>query len=320
VADQIPHIIKGIVVHVRDIRVYVDKQGFIKNPTSCNPLALSAGIVGSGQNTADPSDDVTVDVSDPFQDANCANLRFNPSFKVSTTGKTSKANGTSFNVSLSFPGTIPGSGANIHSVKVELPKQLPSRLTTLQKACTAAQFHTNPAGCPAASVVGHARAITPILPVPLEGPAYFVSNGGEAFPTLTIVLQGYGVTIDLVGSTFISKQGVTSSTFKTVPDQPVTSFELVLPQGPYSALTANGNPCTSKMTVPTEFVAQNGIVLHQSNAVRVTGCPKTKTLTRAQKLKLALKACHKQPKGAKRKTCERQARKKYGPVKKRGKK
>ena len=84
-------------------------------------------------------------------------------------------------------------------VKVELPKQLPSRLTTLQKACTAALFKRTPRAARAASIIGHAKAITPILPVPLEGPAYFVSHGGEAFPSLIVVLQGYGITIDLVG-------------------------------------------------------------------------------------------------------------------------
>jgi hypothetical protein len=135
-------------------------------------------------------------------------------------------------VKLTYPKAQFGSQANIKSVKVDLPKQLPSRLTTLQKACTAAQFKVNPAGCPAASLVGYAKATTPLLPVPVEGPAYFVSNGGEAFPNLMMVLSGYGVIIDLVGDTFISKAGITSSTFKSVPDLPVSSFELTLPQGP----------------------------------------------------------------------------------------
>ena len=315
-SDPIPHIIQGIVVNVREIHAYIDRDKFILNPTNCNPLSIQNTVSGAGANLTTPADDVPITLTSPFQAADCSNLAFKPSFNVATSGKTSKANGASLTVKLAYPTAPQGTQANIRSVKVELPKQLPSRLTTLQKACTAAQFDANPAGCPAASVIGHARAITPILPVPLEGPAYFVSNGGEAFPNLIMVLQGYGITIDLVGDTFISKAGVTSSTFKTVPDQPVSSFELTLPQGPYSALTANGNLCTSKLTMPTEFVGQNGSLLNQTTKVNVTGCPKVKVLTRAQKLALALKACHKQHNHAKRKVCERQARKKYGPLKK----
>ena len=89
------------------------------------------------------------------------------------------------------------------------------------------------------SGLGHAKATTPIIPVPLEGPAYFVSHGGEAFPSLIFVLQGYGVTVDLVGTTFISKAGITSSTLKAVPDIPVGTFELTLPEEQLSALAAN---------------------------------------------------------------------------------
>ena len=133
-------------------------------------------------------------------------------------------------------------------------------MTTLQKACTNAQFEANPAGCPSESKIGYATVHTPLLPVPLTGPAIFVSHGGEAFPSLTMVLQGYGVTVDLVGTTFISKAGVTTTTFKTVPDVPFSTFELTLPEGKYSALAANGNLCTeaSKLKMPTEFIAQNG--------------------------------------------------------------
>ena len=87
-----------------------------------------------------------------------------------------------------------------------------------------------------------------------------------------MVLQGYGVTIDLVGTTFISKSGITSTTFKTVPDSPFSTFELTLPEGKYSALAANGNLCTQKLTMPTEFVGQNGAELHQTTAISTTGC------------------------------------------------
>ena len=106
----------------------------------------------------------------------------------------------------------------------------------------------------------------------MEGPAYFVTHGGEAFPSLIIVLQGYGVTVDLVGTTFISKAGITSSTFKTVPDPPVGSFELTLPQGPFSALTANAAngelSARQKLAMPTEFVAQNGADHSSEHACR----------------------------------------------------
>jgi hypothetical protein len=159
---------------------------------------------------------------------------------------------------------------------VDLPKQLPSRLTTLQKACPAKTFEANPADCPIASIVGHAIAITPLIPVPLTGPAYFVSYGGAKFPELVVVLQGYGVTLDLHGETFISKAGITSSTFHTIPDAPVGSFELNLPEGPFSALAANGNLCKSALKMPTAFTAQNGSEIHESTKIGVTGCSRTR--------------------------------------------
>ncbi len=307
----IPQMIDGIPLQIQHVNVTINRPGFTFNPTNCNPLQI-AGTLSSFQGSASSS-------QIPFQATNCATLQFAPKFSVATSGKTSKANGASLAVKLAYPNAPQGSQANIASVKVELPKQLPSRLTTLQQACTAAQFDANPAGCPVASIIGHARATTPILPVPLEGPAYFVSHGGEAFPSLIIALQGYGVTVDLVGTTFISKKGITSSTFKTVPDVPVGTFELNLPQGPYSALTANSNLCASKLAMPTEFVAQTGATIHKSTKIAVTGCPKVKKLTRAQLLKAALKACRKKAKGHKRSVCEALARKRYGPVKKKAK-
>ena len=274
--DAIPTSIAGIPLEIQHINATTTRADFQFNPTNCSKMQVT-GTIDSSEGGVD-----TIGV--PFQVTNCGSLGFAPKFAVSTSSKTSRADGASLSVKLTYPSAPFGSQANIKQVKVELPKGLPSRLTTLQKACTAAQFHANPAGCPAASVVGHAKAITPLLPVPLEGPAYFVSNGAEAFPNLILVLQGYGVTLDLVGDTFISKAGVTSSTFKTVPDAPVGSFELTLPEGPYSALTTAGNLCTAKdLTMPTEFIAQNGAELKQSTKIAVTGCPKVKKTTRKKK-------------------------------------
>ncbi|MGA9877066.1 MAG: hypothetical protein WBQ21_14790 [Solirubrobacteraceae bacterium] len=275
-ADQIPHIIEGIVIHVRDIRVYVDRPDFMINPTNCNTMRISATVIGSGASFTNPADGDPVSVADAFQEANCSRLAFKPLFSVSTSGKTSRSQGASLSVKLTYPSAPQGTQANIAQVKVDLPKQLPSRLTTLQKACTEQVFATDPANCPAASIVGHASATTPILPVALSGPAYFVSHGGAKFPELIIVLQGYGVTLDLHGETFISKAGITSSTFRTVPDDPIGSFQLTLPQGPYSALAANGNLCKAKLKMPSAFTAQNGAVIHQSTTVAATGCSKHK--------------------------------------------
>jgi hypothetical protein len=264
----IPTIIEGFPLQIQHVNVLVNRPGFTFNPTSCNKTEIT-GVIDSAEGASSP-------VSVPFQATNCAVLGFKPAFKVSTSGNTSRASGASLTVKLTYPKAPFGSQANIKSVKVDLPKQLPSRLTTLQKACTAAQFQTNPAGCPAASIIGHATAITPLIPVPLTGPAYFVSYGGAKFPELVIALQGYGVTVDLHGETFINKAGITSSTFRTVPDAPVGSFELTLPQGKYSALAANGNLCKSKLKMPTLFTAQNGTVIKQSTPISVTGCAKHK--------------------------------------------
>ncbi len=314
--DSIPTSIEGIPLEIQHINATTTRGNFQFNPTNCSKMALE-GTVGL-------SEGGTSTISTPFQVTNCAALKFEPKFSVSTSAKTSRTDGASLTAKLTYPSVPQGTEADIAKVKVELPGQLPSRLTTLQKACTATQFEANPAGCPAASKIGYATVHTPLIPVPLQGPAIFVSHGGEAFPSLTLVLQGYGITIDLVGTTDI-KNGVTSTTFKTVPDQPFSSFELTLPEGPYSALTTTGSLCSLTKTVtvkrkvtvrvhgrrkaitrsvkqaapatlamPTEFIAQNGAEIHQDTPITVTGCPPT----RAKAVKKAKQ--HKIPSAARR--------------------
>ncbi|HEY1689059.1 MAG TPA: hypothetical protein VGF95_09380 [Solirubrobacteraceae bacterium] len=264
VTDQLPRILEGVPVRLRDLRVKIERPEFIINPTSCEEMQIS-GQASSFEGASSP-------ISQRFQAANCASLAFKPSFAVATSAKTSRKDGASLHVKLTYPKAAQGTEANVREVRVELPKVLPSRLNTLQHACTSAQFEANPAGCPSESVVGHAQAVTPVVPVPLEGPAYFVSNGSAKFPELVLVLQGDGITIDLHGETFISKQGITSSTFHEVPDEPVQSFELALPEGEYSALAANGNLCNERLTMPTMFIAQSGKTFRQSTEVQVQGC------------------------------------------------
>jgi hypothetical protein len=274
---KIPTIIDGIPLQIKHVNVNINRPGFTFNATNCNPLQITGDLVSTEGATS------TLQV--PYQVTNCAVLAFKPKLEASTSGKTSRSNGASLHVKLSYPAGP--YDANIAKVKVELPKALPSRLTTLQKACTAQVFEANPAACPAASIVGHATATTPELPVPLTGPAYFVSHGGEAFPSLIIVLQGYGVTVHLVGSTFIDPAGVTSSTFKTVPDAPVGSFELTLPTGPYSALGTNKNLCKTKLSMPTEFLGQNGALIKTTTKIAVTGCGKVNKVSHKHRAKRA---------------------------------
>ena len=277
-SDAFPQVIDGIPLRLRTANVTIERPGFIFNPTNCAQQHITATIAGAQGSQAD--------VSAPFAVSGCAGLRFGPTFRVSTSGKTSRKDGASLDARLTFP---KGAQSNVAKVKVELPKQLPSELKTLQKACPAATFEADPAACPSASVIGIVKASTPVLPVELTGPVYFVSHAGEEFPDLIAVLQGYGVRVDLIGKTFISKAGITSSTFDNVPDVPVNSFELYLPEGPYSALAATGNLCTSKLVMPTLFTAQDGAQLKQDTQITVTGCPKAKTKTK-KKAKRASRA------------------------------
>ncbi|MGA9285397.1 MAG: hypothetical protein WBV85_08135 [Solirubrobacteraceae bacterium] len=280
--DPLPSIIDGIPADLRAINAVIDKPGFMFNPTGCEP--------GSFSGMATSTEGASVPIGSHFQMGSCRSLTFKPDFKVSTSGKTSRKDGASLDAKILYPTGALGdnqasSQSNVRMVKVDLPKQLPSRLTTLQKACPSATFEANPAACPEDSKVGTATAITPVLPVQLTGPAYFVSYGGAKFPELVVVLQGYGVTVFLHGETFISKAGITSSTFRNVPDVPITSFELKLPEGPFSALAANGNLCTTKLVMPTAFTGQNGAVLKQSTPISVTGCVKHKATKTKKKSK-----------------------------------
>ena len=135
-------------------------------------------------------------------------------------------------------------------------------------------FNADPAACPPVSMIGVAKAVSPVLPVPLIGPAYLVSHGGAAFPDLDLVLQGEGVRLDLTGSINISRQGITSSTFASIPDAPISSFELQLPEGLHSALAAIGNLCAKALTMPTTIIGQSGRSFVRTTRIAITGCPK----------------------------------------------
>ncbi len=263
-SSVLPRVFKGVALRLRNVSVSINKPGFLYNPTSCNPMATDSTLVGF---TPGVSETVTKIVSTPFQLANCNALKFKPAFRAKTSALTSKANGASLETTID---EVPGQ-ANIKSVRVQLPLQLPSRLTTLQKACSEAQFAADPFHCPGGSFVGGARANTPTLPGKLVGPAILVSHGGAAFPDLDLVLEANGVRTILVGNTDI-KKGITTTTFASTPDVPVSSVTVNLPLGSHSALAANGNLCASSLVMPTTITGQNGLVVKQNTQIGVAGC------------------------------------------------
>ncbi len=292
--DPLPRILDGVPVDMRTINAVIDRKEFMFNPTNCDPQSFSG--------TATSIEGATAALSSSFQVGSCRSLTFDPTFRVSTSARTSRTEGASLRVTLTLPdeGGL-SSIANVQRVRVSLPKQLPTPLKTLQKACTERVFAEDPKSCPTASQVGQVKVSTPVLPGGLSGTAYFVSHGGARYPELILVLTGEnGVTVQVHGETQISKAGITTATFSTVPDVPFSSFELTLPQREFPALTANGNLCKAKsLIMPTEMAGQNGLVLHQSTKIAVTGCPKSKKASHARKKKG--KRGHAEPKHASKK-------------------
>jgi hypothetical protein len=167
------------------------RHEFVFNPTSCAPLDIQTTMSSTGG--------ATVTDATPFQVTNCAVLAFKPQFKAYTSAHTSRANGASLHVKLSFPNTPLGSRTNVAQVKVDLPKKLPSRLTTLQKACPAQTFEANPASCSTASRVGSFQLYLPqgkdsalaangnLCQATLKMPTAFTAQDGTNIHTTTPV-------------------------------------------------------------------------------------------------------------------------------------
>jgi hypothetical protein len=275
----------GVPFRLKTINVDIDRAGFMQNPTACaSTQSVTGKLAGSGG--------AVTEASSSFDLEGCSKLAFKPSFSVSVGGRASKADGAGLVFKFAYPSGSLGQEAWFKRVKLDVPKQLPARQTTLEQACLESVFEANPAACPSASRIGYATVRTEVLPVPLEGPVFFVSYGGAKFPDVVMVLQGDGVTVDLTGETFIDKQtGVTSATFASVPGVPFESTEVRIPTGPYSefgsGLPAKDNYdfCGQKLTMPIELVGQNGDAIHESKAVTVTGCAKAKTKAKKTKNK-----------------------------------
>jgi hypothetical protein len=241
-SDPIPTILKGVPLHLRDLRVFADRPNFTLNATNCNPLATQATL----WSLATP-----FGASDRYQASNCGALAYKPKLTLKLLGATKRG---------SFPRVrstlVPRPGdANTAQAVVTMPPSVQIENAHINNPCTRVQFDAN--ACPKASILGKARAYTPLLDQPLEGPVYFRSNGGEReLPDLVADLNGQFRVI-LVG--FIDTKGKRlRTTFANVPDAPVTRFELNLSGGKKGLLVFNRGICKQKQRAKLAFTAQNG--------------------------------------------------------------
>lgn len=244
-SGPIPHILQGIVVHARDIRVLVDRKDFVLNPTNCERMTASASVSGL----------VAVDVSSPFQAADCASLGFKPKLALSLKGGTKRTGHPRLKAVL----TARKGDANIREAVVALPHSEFLEQSHIRTICTRVQFNAgggNGEQCPKGSIYGRVKAVTPLLDEPLSGPVYLRSSN-HPLPDLVAALHSGKVDIDLAGRIDSVNGGIRNS-FEAVPDAPVTKFTLEMQGGKKGLLVNSTNICRGKHRASATFTGQNG--------------------------------------------------------------
>jgi len=269
-SDPIPHIIKGVAVHARDIRAYVDRSGFTLNPTDCTRTSTASTLLGSGLDFFSEADDRPITVSTPYQAADCAALPFKPRLSLKLKGGTKRG----AYPALTAKATMNGIGeSGIARAEVVLPKSEFIANAHFQTICTKVQFKAgagNGAQCPAKSIYGKARAITPLLGEPLTGPV-FLRSSEHQLPDLVVALHNSQVDFDLVGHVD-SVKGRLRNTFEAAPDAPVSSFVLEM-QGAKKGLFENStNLCKATHRAEANFTGQNGKVWDKTPELIPTAC------------------------------------------------
>jgi hypothetical protein len=262
--DPLPQILEGVPVLYRTIHVDVNRPDFTLNPTSCAPKQIKATVTASNGAVAEPSAG--------FQATNCSKLAYSPKLKLSFKGATRRSGNPAVKAVL----TQPAGQANTAGATVILPASEFIDQSHINNPCTRVQFNEN--ACPANSILGTARAITPLLDQPLEGPIYFRSNGGEReLPDIVADLHGQ-IHITLVGFIdSVQKKGTEISRvrvrFQNVPDAPVTKFTTSFFGGKKSLIENHVNLCQGTHRAKLVFTAQNGRVSKQDPVIG-TSCKK----------------------------------------------
>ncbi len=255
-SDPIPHIVRGIPVRLRDIRAYVDRPDFVLNPTDCTRTSTASTVLGSGLDFVSEADDNPVTVSSPFQAADCAALPFAPQLSFRLVGGTRRGAHPAFKAHLQMNGI---GEAAIQSAQVTLPRSEFIENAHFDTICTRVQFKEgagNGANCPAGSIYGRAKAVTPILAEPLTGPV-FLRSSEHQLPDLVVALHNSQVNFNLIGRVD-SVKGQLRNTFETAPDAPVSSFDIELEGGDKGLFVNSTNLCAKKRFAKAEFTGQNG--------------------------------------------------------------
>jgi hypothetical protein len=223
-SDPLPQILEGVPIAYRDLQVKVDRPNFTLNPTSCNKMSVR-GRIGSSTGGG-------VDVSSPFQVGNCGALGFGPQLAIQLKGATGRLGHPALTAVLAAG---PGE-ANIARAQVNLPHGEFLDQGNLNKTCTKPVLLAG--ACPESSVYGYAKAWTPLLDKPLEGPVYLVGGYGFKLPALVAELNGQ-IKVLLVGKVDSGSNKGIRNTFEMVPDAPVSRFELQMKGGKKYGLLEN---------------------------------------------------------------------------------
>lgn len=258
-SDPIPTILHGLLLDVRDIRVNIDRPHFVLAPTNCEPMAVAATVFGPGGESAG--------VSNRFQVGDCNKLKFKPTLKVTLKGKTERTGHPALKAVVTYPKK--GAYANISRAQVALPHSEFLDQSNLDKTCTKPVVLEGK--CPKKSIYGFAKAWTPLLERPLEGPVYLVGGYGYKLPALVAELDGQ-IRVLLVGKVDSGKNHGIRSTFEAAPDAPVSRFVLEMKGGPkYGLLENSENLCARSQKASARFVAHDGEVA-QFRPTITTGC------------------------------------------------
>jgi hypothetical protein len=268
-SDPIPHIIAGVPVRLRDIRIYVDKPHFMLNPTSCKPTGTASTVLGAGTDFSSEADDRPVTITTRYQAADCGSLGYKPRLELKLKGATKRSGNPALTAILR---PRPGD-ANSQRVSVALPHSEFLDQGHIKTICTRVQFKAGPgngAQCPAGSIYGKAKVWTPLLADPLEGPV-FLRSSEHPLPDLVLALHGL-IDFDAVGR-IDSVNGGIRNTFETVPDAPIEKVELSFGGGKKSLLENSTDLCVGSHKATAEFAGQNGKELQRKVPLGVR-CPK----------------------------------------------